>query len=74
MRIYDGQMSYNGSPRYNLSAEILRTKIMPSEVEILETVNGKVAIDENGEVVAVEEKANLAPLIVAAALAFVALG
>lgn len=59
-------MVYNARPRYNLSAEILRTKIMPREpVE---------AIDENGEVIGVEEKPNWGPLVVAAALAFMAMG
>lgn len=81
MRIYDGQMIYNARPRYNITEQVLRTKIMPrGEVAtVVEVNNGngatvKVGVDENGEIVAVEKKANWGPLVAAAALAFVAMG
>jgi sulfur carrier protein ThiS len=77
MNIYDGQMIYNAVPRYNLTSEILRTKIMPAgeAVEIIKTPNGKVAVDVNGEVVAAEKATpNWVPVALAAAVAFVAMG
>lgn len=67
--IYDGQMIYNARPRYNLSSEILRTKIMPPEIS-----NGSFLVDESGQIIDVEPKTNWGPLVVAAALAFVAMG
>ncbi len=67
--IYDGQMEYNARPRYNLSSEVLRTKIMPDEL-----TNGSFLVDESGEIIEVKPKANWGPLVVAAALAFVAMG
>lgn len=63
MLIYDGQMIYNARPRYNLSSEILATKIMPTDAEI-----------RNGEIVPEEKPTNWGPLVVAAALAFMAMG
>lgn len=70
MLIYDGQMIYNARPRYNLSSEVFRTKIMPPEIS-----NGSFRTDENGEIIDVEEKpTNWGPLVVAAALAFMAMG
>lgn len=65
MLIYDGQMIYNARPRYNLSSEILATKIMPTDAEI-----------RNGarEIVPAEKPTNWGPLVVAAALAFMAMG
>lgn len=75
--IYDGQMIYNRNTRYNITPQVLRTKIMPrGEVaEVIEGPNGvKVAVDENGEIVGAEKPTNWGPLALAAALAFVALG
>lgn len=77
MNIYDGQMIYNSVPRYNLTSEILRNKIMPAGevVEIIKTPNGKVAVDENGEIVATERATpNWVPVALAAVVAFVAMG
>ena len=78
MNIYDGQMIYNSGARYNLTREVLRTKIMPRGpvAEVIDIPGGvKVAVDENGEIVAAETEAtNWGPLALAAALAFVALG
>jgi hypothetical protein len=68
--IYDGQMEYNARPRYNISAEVLRTKIVPQEIR----TNGSFLVDENGNIVEIKPKANWGPLVVAAALAFVAMG
>lgn len=78
MKIYDGQMIYNTGAQYNLTREVLRTKIMPRGpvAEVIEIQNGvKVAVDENGEIVATDKPAtNWGPLALAAALAYFAMG
>jgi len=68
MKIFDGQMIYNGRPRYNLSREVLRTKVMPrgttkEEAFLIEAENA-----------ANDEPANWGPLALAAALAYFAMG
>lgn len=65
--IYDGQMEYNARPRYNLSSEVLRTKIMPDEL-----TNGSFLVDESGKIIEVKPKVNWGPLVVAAATIFMA--
>ncbi len=77
MKIFSGNMIYNGRPRYNLTREVLRTKVMPrgDAAQVVDVGDGvKVAVDENGEIVATEKPVNWGPLALAAALAFVALG
>lgn len=67
MNIYDGQMIYNSRPRYNISREVLQTKIMPRDSVMT-------VIDENGAIVAGDETTNWGPLALAAALAYFAMG
>lgn len=72
MKIFDGQMIYNRNTRYNITPQVLRTKIMPRGpvAEIIETENGKIAVDENGEIIDVETKPNWVPLALAAGAAY----
>lgn len=67
MKIYSGQMIYNTGARYNISSEVLRTKIMPRGTTKEEQMI-------NAEIEADQEPTNWGPLALAAAVAFVALG
>lgn len=67
MKIYSGQMIYNSGARYNISSEVLRTKIMPRG-----TTKEEQMID--AEIQADAEQTNWGPLALAAAVVFVAMG
>ncbi len=60
------QLIYNAQPRYNLSQEILRTKILPTDVDI---VNGAKEVIE-----AETPPINWGPLAIAAATIYFAMG
>jgi len=67
MNIYSGQMIYNSRPRYNLSREVLRTKVMPTGTTKEEAF---LIAAQNAE----QEPTNWGPLALAAALAYFAMG